>query len=121
MPAIAQQLPSSLLCLLGFVAWGDLGPLTLYTNKRGRLVAFPKTFPKGEVSHEQTAQRAKFTAAAAAWQALTPSKRAQWELASRRASLCMHGYDLFVHWHTLADDRTIATLERQTSTSLLPP
>lgn len=118
---MAHSPPRELLCFLGFVAWGDIGPLTMYTSKRGKLVVFPKTWPKGEVSEDQLAQRAKFTAAAAAWQELTPLKRAQWDLASRRASLCMHGYDLFVHWHTLGDNAAIATLERQTNTSLLPP
>lgn len=41
---MAHQL-AQLLNYLGFVTWGDLGPLTLYRNKRGRMVFYPKAPP----------------------------------------------------------------------------
>jgi len=106
---------------LGFVVWGDLGPVTIYRNKRGKIVFFAKTWPHKPPSPAQLAQREKFTQAATAWQALTSVTRAEWEEATRRASLCMNGYDLFVHWSLTADDQAIRTLEHQTSTTLLPP
>lgn len=111
---------TSLFSILGLVYWGDVGPITCYKSKRGKVVAFLKTWPKKPPSEAQQEQRDRFTAAATAWQALTLEQQAQWHLASQRASLCMHGYDLFVHWHMLGDDDAIATLERQTKTDLLP-
>jgi len=106
--------------ILGTVIWGDLADMTMYRNRKGRVVAFAKTWPKDPASTLQLQQRAKMTAAAAAWKALTGDERANWELATKRASLCMHGYDLFVHWQLINDATAIATLERQTNTTLLP-
>jgi len=118
---MAHQPSRALLSILGTVAWGDLGPLTMYRSKRKKLVAFAKTWPTGDPSPEQTKLRDAFRAAAIAWQALTDAARAQWELATKRASLCMHGYDLWVHWRLIGDDHAIEALERITGTTLLPP
>lgn len=110
-----------LYCALGFIIWGDLGHTTIYRDKQGKVVWFEKTWPHKPPSPKQTVQRAKMTAAAAAWQALTAAARKQWNLATRRASLCCTGYDLFVHWQLMQDAAAIRTLERQTNTSLLAP
>jgi len=118
---MAHQPARNLLTILGLVQWGDLGPLTLYKNKQQKLVAFMKTWPKGPASPEQKIYRDRFTAAAAAWKALTPTKRHQWELASQRASLAMCGYALFVHHQIIKDDHAIQAVQRQTRTDLIPP
>lgn len=117
---MAKQPATNLFTYFGFVIWGDLGQLTLYRNKQGKVVVFQKTWPDKPPSDLQNAQRARFTAAAEAWADLSDANRAQWELASKRACLCMHGYDLFVHWQMMQDDAAITTLERQTNTTLLP-
>jgi hypothetical protein len=116
-----HQNAKRLFTCLGFVIWGDLGPTTIYRNKRGKVVFFAKTWPHKPPSPAQTVQRQRFIAAAIAWQTLTPSQRDEWHEATRRASLCMHGYDLFVHWFLSQDDAAIRTLQRQTGTTLLPP
>jgi len=118
---MAHQPSRALLSVLGVVVWGDIGPLTLYRSKQGNLVAFKKTWPKEPASPEQKILRDKFVAAAAAWKALTNHQRAQWELATNRTSLCMHGYNLFVHHQLVADDQAIRAIERQSDTTLLPP
>ncbi|HUT60295.1 MAG TPA: hypothetical protein VNA25_20815 [Phycisphaerae bacterium] len=117
---MAHQPAKNLLTVLGLVQWGDLGPLTLYKNKRGRLVAFHKTWPTGPASPDQKIYRDQFRAAAVAWKALTPAKRQQWELASQRASLAMCGYALFVHHQMANDDHAIQAIQRQTRTDLIP-
>jgi len=106
---------------IGFIAWGDVYEVTVYRNKRGKMVWFPKTYPDKPASPAQLVQRQRMTDAAAAWQALSAALRAQWHLAARRASLVMHGYDLFIHWKLTGDDSAIATLDRQTRTPLFPP
>jgi hypothetical protein len=109
-----------MLWLLGLLAWGDLGDMTWYRSHDGRVVVIPKTWPAKPPSPAQTAQRNAFAAAIEAWVALPTTTKQQWTTAARRASLCMHGADLFVHWYLIRDDQAIETLERQTKTSLLP-
>lgn len=110
----------SLFNLFGLVAWGDLGPLTMYRRPDGRLVIFSKTWPDKPPSPAQAAQRTLFSAAATAWRALNASQRAQWAAAAARSSLCMTGYNLFLHWALTGDDLAIRTIQRQTRTTLLP-
>lgn len=118
---MAHQLPNALLCLLGSIVWGDIGALTLYKDKQGKVVTFSKTWPKKPPSPGQTVLRNKMRAAAAAWRVLGAEKRQQWELATLRASLCMCGYALFVHHQFEHDDEAIQAIQRQTRTSLIPP
>jgi len=119
-PTMPHQTLDHLFTCLGFVIWGDLGPTTIYRNKQGKVTFFEKTWPHKPPSPAQIIQRAKFIEAARAWQALTATTHRQWDLATRRASLCAHGYDLFIHWHTTGDTAAIRTLEHQTRTTLLP-
>lgn len=118
---MAHQTLDHLFTCLGFVIWGDLGPTTIYRNRKSRVVFFEKTWPHKPPSPAQIIQRARFVEAAAAWQTLSVTARAEWHEATRRASLCCHGYDLFVHWYLSGDTTAIRTLERQTDTTLLPP
>lgn len=117
---MAKQPAHSLYSIFGFVIWGDLGPITIYRNHKGKIVWFAKTWPHKPPSPEQTLQRQKFIAAAAAWQTLTHVARQEWETASRRACLCLTGYNLFCHWTITQDNAAIRTIERQTRTTLLP-
>lgn len=117
---MAFQPKERLMSMCGLIAWGDVGHLTMYRSRQHRAIVFTKTWPKKPASDDQLAQRAKITAGAVAWQALTPAARAQWELATKRASLCMNGYHLFQHWQLTGDTSAIKTLERQTKTELVP-
>ena len=117
---MAFQPKERLMSYCGLIAWGDVGDLTIYRSRQKRMIVFTKTWPKKPPSDDQVTQRAKMTAAAVAWQALTPAGRAQWELASKRASLCMNGYQLFQHWQLTGDTKAMETLERQTRTDLVP-
>lgn len=118
---MAHQPAERLFSLFGFVIWGDFADLTMYRSQRGKVVVFPKTYPGSPGSPLQQAQRNRLKAAAADWVALTEDQRSQWDLASRRASLCSTGYNLYLHWKLTGDDSAIQTLERQTRTTLLPP
>lgn len=118
---MAHQTLDHLFTCLGFVIWGDLGPTTIYRNKKARVVFFEKTWPHKPPSPKQTVQRARIIEAAQAWQALTPAERENWDRATRRASLCCHGYDFFVSWRLTGDTAAVRTIERQTGIPLLPP
>jgi len=110
----------NVLNLLGFVMWGDFADLTTYRTKRGKVVWLKKTWPEKPTSPRQQIQRDLWRAAAEAWRDLTPSQRHQWHLATRRASLCMHGFNLWMYWYISFDDPTIRTIEHQTHTTLIP-
>lgn len=117
---MAYQPKERLMALIGLVAWGDVGELTVYRSKQRRMVVFTKTWPDKPASPEQQAQRDRMTAAAIEWQALTTAEKAQWELATKRGSLCMNGYQLFQHYKLTGDTSAMETLERQTRTDLVP-
>lgn len=117
---MAHQLATPLLNWIGFVTWGDIGPLTIYRRYDGRLVSFAKTWPAKPATEKQAAQRALFLAACQAWRALTPAARAQWCTAGRRSHAPVTGFNIFVHHQLIGDDGPILTLQRQTRTSLLP-
>jgi len=116
---MALQPTANLLNFLGFVVWGDLGELTIYKSKRKKMVVLFKTYPHKPPSELQLERRATWSTAATAWNDLTPTQRQQWDLAARRASLCMHGFNLWMHWQITGDQTAIETLERQTHTTLL--
>lgn len=108
------------LSLLGLIYHGDLGPLTMYrSHLRRRVVAFLKTRPDKPPTPAQIENRNRMKEAAGAWRDLPSLARDQWELATRRASLCLTGYNLYTYWHFTGNDSAILTLARQTSTTLL--
>lgn len=117
---MAHHPKQHLFSYFGTVTWGDFADLTMYRRYDGRLVLFPKTWPDKPPTQKQLDDRAAFSAAVAAWHALTPAEQEQWTLAARRGSLCMSGYNLFLHWQLTPDEPALRTLERQTQTSLLP-
>jgi len=106
--------------LLGLSQTGDLGPFTIYTSKRRKPVWFTKSPPTKPPSRLQSHQRNLFRMAAKAWQQQSPSTRAKWMLAARRAKLYVNGYTLFVYYQLKRDRPAIATIERLTNLQLLP-
>lgn len=110
---MAHQTRNSLLTCFGLIIWGDWGPLTIYKDKRGELVAYAKTWPQKAPSAQQTARRNLFRAAATSWNALPAAKRADWTLAAHRASLCCTGYNLWVWWSLVPDPIALQTIARQ--------
>lgn len=82
--------------LLGFAANGDIGDVTMYTNRHGKIVIYPKSPPKKPPSPMQVQQRAKFRAAQAGYRALVPSAKAAWELAVKGMHLDMTGQNAFI-------------------------
>ena len=108
-----------MLSFLGFGATGDLGPLTGYTNKRGKLVWFLKAPPTCPPRPWQISQRNTFRLIAMAWNGLSSAARKQWHLAEVRGHLNITGYNLFTWWSITGDDAIIHTIEHQTGTNLI--
>lgn len=105
-----------------FKAQGDVGPLTSYTNKRG-IVMFLKAWLRDPASPKQIAHRDRIRACAKNWKAAPIQTRQNYERATKKQSLYLNGYNLWVCASMNQTGRSaIATLERQTGLTLpLPP
>ena len=114
-------LPSStILNFLGFHPSGDLGPLTMYTSRRNKMVAYLKSPPKEPPTYYQIRQRNRFRLAGAAWTALPPATRQEWNTAANRTGAAITGYNLFTYYQLTHDRAAILTIEHQTGTQLIP-
>lgn len=106
--------------LFGFIVWGDFDGVTMYRNRKGKMVAFAKTWPEHLPRPAIIAQKAKFKAASQDWVALSAEAKRNWEAVTKRLSLTMTGYNLFMHYKLQPDLAALATLEHQSGISLLP-
>jgi hypothetical protein len=101
---------------------GDVGPLTLYTSARGKLVGFLRAPPLNPPTPTQEAIRDIFRDAATAWRALTRAQRADWKRLANRANLGITGYNLFTWYTRHRDYPSIHVLELKTGIEVaLPP
>lgn len=108
-------------CLLGFQIAGDLGGLTFYINKRGKLVAFPRVKPCKPPSELQLIQRHRFALAQHSWSELTTSQKEAYELATNRLSICMTGANLWIHFCLSGKKAVWDTVQQQSGIVLAPP
>lgn len=115
-----KQAATRLLSFAGLVTWGDIGPLTVYRNKKGKLVLFLKTHPEPAASEYQTVTQDRFRGAARSWQALPTAYKEAFELATHRLSLPLTGYNLFVSYVLHPDIEIFRTIQRQAAVILLP-
>lgn len=104
---------------LGLRPTGDLGALTYWTTKRGRVVAILKAPPLNPPSIMQQHMRDQYRLIATQWRALHPNTRAAWLRAAKKARLYVTGYNLFVWYQRTHDRAAIQTIERQTKETLL--
>ena len=81
---------------LGLDYGGDLGGWTIYRNKHGKPVFYPRAVPGKPPSPNQQHCRARFKAAQINWMATPKATRIQWETFSKRLSLCMTGQNLYI-------------------------
>jgi hypothetical protein len=115
---MAMQSIRDLFHMFGFVQWGDFADLTMYRNRKGKVVVFNKTWPEILPQEAIAAQKAKFKTASLAWQALSAVTRAKWEAVTKRLSLSMTGYNLWMSWQLKPDPAAMATLQRQSGIDL---
>jgi len=97
---------------------GDVGDVTIYTNRRHRHVFFKKIVPLNPASPRQLSHRNRFRRIADAWQQQTQDSRHSWNLVARRCHLRGSGYVLFLWWHTHRDAGAMHTLERRAGIDL---
>ncbi len=107
--------------LWGLEVSGDFGPLTVYTDRFGKKVAYPKSPPKEPASPLQVQQRSRFRSAQKEYSSLSVSDKKDYEDLVNRASLCMTGQNLFIHTALRDTFAQLATLQRQWGITVTPP
>lgn len=113
---------NDLLDVLGIRVSGDLGPLTCYTSRQGKLVSYPRSPPTCPPSPAQITQRARFTNAQGWWGRLDQATKAAWETLTRANDLCLTGQNLAIALAFNPDAAALATANKRAGTSLsLPP
>lgn len=104
-----------------FKCQGDVGPLTSYTNKRG-IVMFLKAWLRDPASPKQVAHRDRIRHCARNWNAAPKTTRENYEKATKKLSLYINGYNLWVCASMNQTGReALQTLTRQTGIELPPP
>lgn len=106
---------------LGLSVQGDLGPLTIYTDKRAKTVFFLRAPPLNPPSPIQEYLREFFTQQAASWRASGRANRDNWQRAARAANLGISGYCLWVWFARTRDEGSLRTIERQSGRTLTRP
>lgn len=107
--------------LVGVSVSGDVGDLTIYTNRNGKKVAFPKSPPKEPPSVAQQSQREAFRTAQASYTSLTSEEKNNLEEVTRRVSLAMTGQNLWMHAVMMGSAELLRTLTHQTGIPLPSP
>lgn len=105
--------------MLGLHVAGDLGAVTLYQTKRGKIVAFPRTKPDKKPSASQNLQRYRFMRAMHTWQALTDDQQEEYERTTNVLSLCATGANLWIHLCLTHDISYWLTLQHQSGIPLV--
>jgi hypothetical protein len=108
--------------LWGIMVSGDVGDLTVYTDRYGKKVFYKKAPPEKPASVLQALQRGRFRDAMANWKALPQATRDDWETVSLRASLCMTGLNMWIHFSLKGTMAGLHTFVHQTGILLdYPP
>ncbi len=115
---MALGVPAS---VLGIIVSGDISGLTIYTDRHGRKVVFPKAPPKEPPSPWQIVVRARFKAAQAEYMAQPADEKERWEQITLRTNLCMTGQNLFIHVAMRSDYGILDTLMRQSGVNVTLP
>jgi hypothetical protein len=115
---MALGIPAS---ALGLIVSGDVDGLTIYTDRYGRKVAYPKAPPKEPPTDFQIYYRSRFKAAQADYMALDASEKKEYEDLCRAASLCLTGQNLFIHVALKHTFPLLETLQSQTGITVTPP
>lgn len=106
---------------LGLNVQGDIGPMTFYTSKRKKLVAFDRAPPLNPPSPKQEIMREFYRTCARTWRASGTTNRKQWQLACRKANLWISGYNLWCWYSRTLNESALKTIERQSGQSLTRP
>lgn len=107
--------------LLGLRIQGDIGDTTLYTDRLGRLVAYPAGFGTPAPSPLQIANWDRWRTIFSDWRRLTRKQRDDYALAARRCHLLATGPALYCYLACRTDLRYWSTICMQSGLALAAP
>lgn len=100
---------------------GDVGGFTIYTDRFGRKVVFPKSPPEKPPSTEQLRQQTRFKTAQASWKSLSEIEVKNLEDACKKTNVPMTGQNLWIHTALTNDQEAMRTIQRQSGITLTIP
>lgn len=107
--------------VLGMIVSGDVSGLTIYTDRHGRKVAFPKAPPKKPPTDAQITLRTRFKTAQAEYMTLSVTEKADYERLVISASLPLTGQNLWIHVAMKHSFGLLDTLQQQTGITVPAP
>lgn len=108
---MARTLPFQ---FFGIWVSGDIDETTIYTDRFGRKVWFPKAPPDKPPSSRQVHQRARFQTAQQNWKALTADEKLALETITLASNIIMTGQNLYISVALRNDSAALATLSANT-------
>ncbi len=106
--------------LIGLIVSGDVGDYTIYTDRHGRKVVYPRQPPEVPRSPAQALQRNRFKTAQADWRALTADEKKALEDACKKLSMPMTGQNLWISAALRHDTESYHTVQTQSGITLPP-
>lgn len=104
--------------LLGIWVSGDIGDYTVFTDKFGRKIPFPRAPPDKPPSALQQRQRLRFKFAQSQWKALSSVQKENLETACRTLALTLTGQNLYISAILRDDPVSYETVSRQSGVPL---
>jgi len=104
--------------LIGMQVSGDVGDFSIYTDRFGRKVVYPKAPPEKPPTAAQTARREAFKAAQQSWSALSSEAKANLEEACRVLSMPLTGQNLWISAVMRQDTTAYRTVAAQSGIAL---
>lgn len=114
---MAQLDPS----MIGLLVTGDIGDVTIYTDRWGRKIAFDKAPPLEPPSAIQLWQWQRWRSAIDAWRSLAPDQKLAYSAAARRVKALANGPSLWIYLCFRQDHGEWKTICRVTRISLVQP
>jgi hypothetical protein len=114
---MAQSL-ISLVAVSNLGVSGDIGGITFYNSAQGKIIAFPASPPKEPPSAAQLVMRQRWRLAMKSWSNLSAQQRSTWRQAVTRAGLKISAPNLWLWYQLYRDRATMATIERQSGSTL---
>lgn len=106
--------------LLGIAVVGDLGDITHYTDRFGKIVCYPKVKEQNKRSVKRNICRSRFKYAQQCWAALSIDEKRVLEEAARRVSITMTGQNLYISCCLRNDPSVYQTVAKQSGLDLPP-
>jgi hypothetical protein len=103
---------------LGLYPAGDLGELTLYTDRDRQVVCYPRAPPTRPPTFMQQRQRRIWSAAAESWRTEPAEIKTNWDKLCRRNGIPLSGHQLYMRLKTTIQRESLTVLAARAGIAL---